>query len=302
MSNDHTADLVVVRSKHFGRWIAIIVIAVLAVMVLRSVFTNPRFGWETVGLFFRDTAIINGIGVTLFLTVVSMLIGIVLGIIVAVMRVSHNPIISGAASLYQLFFRGTPVLVQLLFWFNLAALYPSISFGIPGVELNANDIITPMTAAILGLGLNESAYMSEIVRAGILSVDKGQSDAASGLGMNRIQTMRRIILPQAMRVIIPPTGNEVIGMLKATSLVSVIAVPELLYSSQIIYSKNLQIIPLLIVASLWYIIITSILGIGQSFLERRFARGSGHPTQKSFGEHLRRALRMHATEVNGTKL
>ena len=302
MSNDHTADLVVVRSKHFGRWIAIIVIAVLAVMVLRSVFTNPRFGWETVGLFFRDTAIINGIGVTLFLTVVSMLIGIVLGIIVAVMRVSHNPIISGAASLYQLFFRGTPVLVQLLFWFNLAALYPSISFGIPGVELNANDIITPMTAAILGLGLNESAYMSEIVRAGILSVDKGQSDAASGLGMNRIQTMRRIILPQAMRVIIPPTGNEVIGMLKATSLVSVIAVPELLYSSQIIYSKNLQIIPLLIVASLWYIIITSILGIGQSFLERRFARGSGHPTQKTFGEHLRRAFRMHATEVNGTKL
>ncbi|MDI6023252.1 amino acid ABC transporter permease [Leucobacter sp. UT-8R-CII-1-4] len=302
MSNDHTADLVVVRSKHFGRWIAIIVIAVLAVMVLRSVFTNPRFGWETVGLFFRDTAIFNGIGVTLFLTVVSMLIGIVLGIIVAVMRVSHNPIISGAASLYQLFFRGTPVLVQLLFWFNLAALYPSISFGIPGVELNANDIITPMTAAILGLGLNESAYMSEIVRAGILSVDKGQSDAASGLGMNRIQTMRRIILPQAMRVIIPPTGNEVIGMLKATSLVSVIAVPELLYSSQIIYSKNLQIIPLLIVASLWYIIITSILGIGQSFLERRFARGSGHPTQKTIGEHLRRAFRMHATEVNGTKL
>lgn len=302
MSNDHTTDLVVVRSKHFGRWIAIIVIAVLAVMVLRSVFTNPRFGWETVGLFFRDTAIINGIGVTLFLTVVSMLIGIVLGIIVAVMRVSHNPIISGAASLYQLFFRGTPVLVQLLFWFNLAALYPSISFGIPGIELNANDIITPMTAAILGLGLNESAYMSEIVRAGILSVDKGQSDAASGLGMNRIQTMRRIILPQAMRVIIPPTGNEVIGMLKATSLVSVIAVPELLYSSQIIYSKNLQIIPLLIVASLWYIIITSILGIGQSFLERRFARGSGHPTQKTIGDHLRRAFRMHATEVNGTKL
>ncbi len=302
MSNDNTAELVVVRSKHFGRWIAIIVIAVLAVLLLRSVFTNPRFGWETVALFFRDTAIINGIGVTLFLTVVSMVIGIVLGIIVAVMRVSTNPIISGAASLYQLFFRGTPVLVQLLFWFNLAALYPSISFGIPGIDLNANEIITPMTAAILGLGLNESAYMSEIVRAGILSVDRGQTDAASGLGMNRIQTMRRIILPQAMRVIIPPTGNEVIGMLKATSLVSVIAVPELLYSAQIIYSKNLQIIPLLIVASLWYIIITTVLGIGQSFLERRFARGSGHHAPPSFADQFRRAFRMHATEVNGKKL
>jgi len=227
-----------------------------------------------VALFFRDGAIVGGIGITLELTVVCMLIGIVLGAVLAVMRISANPVVSSVARLYVGFFRGTPVLVQLLFWFNLAALYPAISFGIPGVNLNANEIITPMMAAILGLGLNEAAYMSEIVRAGIESVDSGQSEAAGALGINRLQTMRRIVLPQAMRVIIPPTGNQAIGMLKATSLVSVIAVPELLYSAQIIYSKNLQVVPLLIVASIWYLVMTAVCNAGQGYLERRFSRGA----------------------------
>lgn len=263
----------VVKAKHPGRWVSAAIIAVFAVLMTRSVATNPRFGWETVGLYLREVSIVQGIAVTLELTAVSMAIGIVLGVVVAVLRLSPNPVVRAAAFAYVNFFRGTPVLVQLLFWYNLAALYPTVSFGIPGVALDANAIITPMFAAILGLGLNQGAYMSEIVRAGILSVDHGQIEAAGALGINKLQTMRRIVLPQAMRVIIPPTGNETIGMLKTTALVSVISVPELLYSSQIIYARNFQTIPLLMVASIWYIVVTSILSIGQYYLERRFAKG-----------------------------
>ncbi len=190
------------------------------------------------------------------------------------------------------------MLVQLLFWYNLAALYPVITLGLPGVALNANQLISPTVAAILGLGLNEAAYMSEIVRAGILSVDHGQQEAASALGLTRMETMQRIILPQAMRVIVPPTGNETIGMLKTTSLVSVMAVHDLLYSAQIISARNYQVIPMLIVASLWYLVVTTILTTGQFYLERRFARGErslpATPIQK-----LRRLLRTHAPSVGG---
>ncbi|MBG0738609.1 amino acid ABC transporter permease [Paeniglutamicibacter antarcticus] len=263
----------IVKAKHPGRWVSAVVILAVFAVLLQSVFTNPRFGWGTVAKYLRDVSIINGIGVTLMLTVVCMAIGIVIGVVLAVMRLSLNPVVRTAAFGYVNFFRGTPVLVQLLFWYNLAALYPLISFGIPGVALNANQLITPIFAAILGLGLNQGAYMSEIVRAGILSVDNGQLEAAGALGINRLHTLRRIILPQAMRVIIPPTGNETIGMLKTTALVSVISVPELLYSSQIIYARTFQTIPLLIVASLWYIVVTSVLSVGQYYLERRFAKG-----------------------------
>ncbi|MFP5312989.1 MAG: amino acid ABC transporter permease [Actinomycetes bacterium] len=263
----------VVKARHPGRWISAAAILLVAAMLLRSVVTNPNFGWDVVGLYLREVSIGRGILVTLGLTVISMAIGIVLGVIFAVMRLSANPVVRTAAFGYVNFFRGTPVLVQLLFWFNLAALYPVITLGIPGVHLDANQLITPITAAILGLGLNQGAYMSEIVRAGILSVDHGQTEAAEALGITRMQTMRRIVLPQAMRVIIPPTGNETIGMLKTTALVSVISVPELLYSAQIIYARNFETIPLLIVASLWYLLITSILSVGQYYLERRFARG-----------------------------
>ncbi|HXP29387.1 MAG TPA: amino acid ABC transporter permease, partial [Solirubrobacteraceae bacterium] len=188
------------------------------------------------------------------------------------------PLVSGGSWLYVWFFRGTPVLVQLLFWYNIAALYPKISVGIPFgpafVHADANTLITPFAAAILGLGLNEGAYMAEIVRAGIISVDPGQADAAQSLGMTRLQTMRRIVLPQAMRVIIPPTGNETISMLKTSSLASVIVVTELLYASQLIYSVNFKTIPLLIVASIWYIVCTSVLYVGQYYLERYYGRGS----------------------------
>lgn len=284
-------ELRVVRNKHVGRWAGALVCAALGGLLLNSAVTNPRFGWDQVALYFRDGAIIQGIVVTLELTIICMALGMVLGVVLAVMRISSNPVISWMARVYQGFFRGTPVLVQLLFWFNLAALYPSISFGIPGVDLNANEIITPMMAAVLGLALNEAAYMSEIVRAGILSVDPGQSEAAGALGLTRLQAMRRIILPQAMRVIIPPTGNEAIGMLKATSLVSVIAVPELLYSSQIIYAKNFQVIPLLLVASIWYIIITTVCNVGQGYLERRYSRGTTRTASAAPPARIRQFLR-----------
>jgi len=193
------------------------------------------------------------------------------------MRFSPNPLVKWASLTYVWFFRGTPVLVQLLFIFNISALLPRLSLGIPwGPEFvsgSANSFVTAFVAALLGLGLNEGAYMAEIVRGGILSVDHGQSEAAAALGMRRSLAMRLVVLPQAMRVIIPPTGNEIIGMLKTTSIVSVIALPELLCSTQIIYARTYQVIPLLIVACIWYLIMTSILTVIQVRLERRFARG-----------------------------
>jgi len=294
-----TGEFTVVPARHPWRWVAGSVVVLLAALLLASAVSNPRFGWDKVGLYFRDVTIVNGIGITLFLTVVCMGAGVGLGVLLAVMQLSANPVVKASAGVYVTIFRGTPVLVQLLFWFNLSALYPEITFGVPGVSLDANQLITPLAAAILGLGLNEAAYMSEIVRAGIQSIDQGQSEAAGALGLSRIQTLRRVVLPQAMRVIIPPTGNEFIGMLKMTSLVSVLAVPELLYSAQIIYSKNLQVIPLLLVASIWYIIITTVFTVGQGYLERRFARGTSRTVPPTAIERLRKYFRVHAPLATG---
>ena len=287
------ADLVVVPKRHPGRLLTAAVIIVLAVLFVRSVLSNERFAWDVVWLYLRDVSIAQGLLITLELTALCMAIGVVLGVVLAVMRLSSNPVVRGGAYAYVSFFRGTPVLVQLLFWYNLAALYPTLTFGIPGLQLDANQLITPMTAAVLGLGLNQAAYQSEIVRAGVLSVDHGQGEAAEALGLTKLQTTRRIVLPQAMRVIIPPTGNETIGMLKSTALVSVLAVPDLLYSAQIIYSRNFLTIPLLIVASIWYFVVTTVLTIGQFYLERHYARGN-HRLPPTPYQQLRRALRTHS--------
>jgi polar amino acid transport system permease protein len=223
-----------------------------------------------------------------------MAVGIVLGVLLAVMRLSPNPLVSGASWIYIWVFRGTPVLVQLLFWNFISALYPRIALGIPFgpafYHASANTLITPFAAAILGLGLNEGAYMAEIVRAGILSVEEGQTEAAQALGMTRLLTMRRIVLPQAMRVIIPPTGNETISMLKTSSLVSVIAYTELLYSVQLIYAVNYQQIPLLMVASLWYLLVTTVLSFGQYYVERYFGRGASRGLPETPLQRLRRNL------------
>ncbi len=286
-------DIRAVPVRRPGRWIAAAIVLVIAAALVRSVVTNPRFEWNVVGSYLFDPRILHGVVITIQLTVIAMVIGITLGVLLAVMRLSPNPLVSGASWLYIWFFRGTPLLVQLLFWYNIAALYPKIGLGIPFgpsfIHADANTLITPFTAAILGLGLNEGAYMAEIVRAGMISVDEGQADAAQSLGMTRLQTLRRIVLPQAMRVIIPPTGNETISMLKSSSLVSVIVVTELLYAAQLIYSVNFKTIQLLIVASCWYILLTSVLYVGQHYIERYYGRSTRTRSLTPF-ERIRIAL------------
>ncbi len=284
------ADIKAVPVRHPGRWVASVVVAVLAAMFVHGLVAEKGYGWAVVGQYFLSTRVLDGLGLTIELTVIAMAIGIALGIVLAIMRLSPNPLVSGSSWAFIWFFRGTPLLVQLLFWYNMAALYPRLGLGIPfGPEFvsgTANSFITPLAAAIFGLGLNEGAYMAEIVRAGFLSVDEGQTDAAQSLGMTRLQTMRRVVLPQAMRVIIPPTGNETISMLKNTSLVSVIAVTELLYSVQLIYATNYQTIPLLVVASLWYLIVTTVLTIGQYYIERHYAKGSTRELPRTLLQRL----------------
>ncbi|MFH9351815.1 amino acid ABC transporter permease [Kitasatospora sp. NPDC017646] len=264
--------------RHPGRWVGAVVIALLAAMLLSALFTNPAFKWDIVGQYLFHDSIMHGLLVTLELTALSMLMGVVGGIILAVMRLSPNPLLAGTAWVYIWVFRGTPVLVQLVFWNFLGLIWAKLSIGVPwGPEFwseQTNVLIPTFVAALLGLGLNEAAYMAEIVRGGIQSVDEGQTEAAHALGMSRFQTMRRIVLPQAMRVIIPPTGNETISMLKTTSLVSVISLEEIFRAGQVIYSRNYQNIPLLIVVSLWYLFFTSVLTIGQYYIERYYARGS----------------------------
>ncbi len=270
-------EIKAVPVRHPGRWIAAAIILLFVAAAIRSIVTSQGFQWHVVGQYLFDSRILRGVLATIYLTALCQVIGIVLGVIAAVMRLSPNPIVSGASWLYIWFFRGTPLLVQILFWYNIAALFPTISLGIPFgptfVHAHANTIVTPLVTAMLGLGLNEGAYMSEIVRAGIISVDEGQTLAAQSLGMGRLQIMRRIVLPQAMRVIIPPTGNETISMLKNTSLLIVASYGELLFSAQSIYDVNYKVIPLLIVASIWYLAMTSVLYVGQYFIERRFGRG-----------------------------
>jgi polar amino acid transport system permease protein len=264
--------------RHPGRWLAIVVLAVLAAMFVHTVFVNPGFGWKTVGQYLFSAPILNGLANTLILTVVSMVIGVVGGIALAIMRLSPNPVLSRVAWVYIWLFRGTPLIAQLLFWNYLAALYPKLGIGIPFgptfVAADVNTLITPFLACLLGLGLNEAAYMAEIVRGGLQSVDEGQSEAAGALGLSRAQTLRRIVLPQAMRVIVPPTGNETIAMLKNTSLVVVIGYFELLTSAQRIYANNFQTIPLLIVVAIWYLALTSIMSVGQFYIERYYGRGT----------------------------
>jgi polar amino acid transport system permease protein len=280
-------DIEAVPVRRPGRWIASAIVLIIAASIVRAIIVNPNFHWGIVGDFLFDPRILHGIRITIELTVISMAVGILLGVAMAVMRLSPNPLISGMSWLYIWFFRGTPLLVQLLFWNFGGALFPHIALGVPFggpalINPTYNSLISAFTAAVLGFGLNEGAYMAEIVRAGIISVDEGQSEAAHSLGMSRLKTMRLIVLPQAMRVIIPPTGNEVISMLKNTSLVIVLgSVVDLLFATQQIYAANYQTIPLLIGASLWYLAMTSVLYVGQYFIERRFGRGFSRAEQMS---------------------
>ncbi|MDP5226717.1 MULTISPECIES: amino acid ABC transporter permease [Arthrobacter] len=277
-SATHQVSMPVVPLRYPGRITVAVILVVVAALAAADVALNKRYHWDVVVGYLFAPQILSGAGLTLLLTVVSMTAGILLGTALAVMRLSANPVLSTVSRGYIWFFRGTPLLVQLIFWYNIAALYPVIALGLPfggpsWVIGSANVLITPLGAAILGLSLNEAAYMAEIIRGGIGSVDKGQYEAARALGMKRATMMSRIILPQAMRVVLPPTGNQVVSMLKGTSLVSVLAISDLLYSAQIIYATNYQTIALLIVASLWYLALTTVLSYFQGKLEKRYGRG-----------------------------
>lgn len=267
------------RAPTWGRWVCWIVVLIVGANFLWLVATNPNFEWRVVLQWFTEASVLKGLQVTLGLTLVSMVLGTLLGLLLAVWRLSENRLLSSLASLYIWFFRGTPLLVQLIFWYNLSTLFPTLSLTLPWTSLtwaswNTNDLITPLTAAIAGLALNEAAYMAEIIRAGLLSVDNGQVETTQAFGMSRARALRRIIIPQAMRAIIPPSGNQLISMIKATSLVSVIAMGDLLYSVQAVYNRTFEIIPMLMVAVIWYLLITSLLNVGQSAIERYYARGT----------------------------
>jgi polar amino acid transport system permease protein len=249
------------------------------------VSTNPNFKWDVVLKYLTYETILRGLMLTLFLTFASMALGTLLGLGLAVMRASSIKPIAATANVYITIFRGTPVLVQLIFWFNIAALYPDLMIGIPftdiGTRIDVNALMGPITAALVGLTLNEAAYMAEIIRGGFSSVPKGQLEAADSLGMSASTRMRKIIIPQAMPAIIPATGNQVIGMFKETSLVSVLGVAELLQSAQLIYARTYETIPLLIVASLWYLAMTLLLSYPQSKLEERYSRATSRIPRKA---------------------
>ena len=262
-----------VRARHFGRWTAAIILLVLLALLVRA-FAHGQIEWPYVRRFLTVQSILSGVANTVAMSICAMALGIVLGVAAAVMRMSPNPVLRSVSGLYVWLFRGTPVILQLLLWFNLALVFPDL--GWPGIwSAHTVDVMTPFVAALLGLGINQGAYTSEVVRAGILSVDQGQHEAAASIGMSRLRALRRIVLPQAMRVVIPPLGNEFIGMVKLTSLASVIQFAEVLHSAQNIYYANSRVIELLMVAGIWYLAIVSILTPLQMLLERRFARGMG---------------------------
>jgi len=301
MTTNGDAPLKVVPVRHIGRWISGGVALLVIAMIVHTIFsklptgqyacggakpnrlchakTEWRFSWDIIRHYFFTSEILHGVVLTLLLTVLAMAIGIVIGLVLAVMRLSPNRLLSATAWTYTWFFRGTPVYVQILLWYNISAIYPQLSLGVPFTSIafwhvSAVTLFDPFRAALVALALNEGAYMSEIARAGIISVDEGQIEAASAIGLTRRQTLGLVVVPQAMRVIIPPTGNEIISMLKTSSLASAISVVETLGAATNIYSANYEVIPLLLTASLWYLFWTTVLSSGQFYVERYFARGS----------------------------
>ncbi|TXS38008.1 amino acid ABC transporter permease [Streptomyces sp. OR43] len=258
--------------RHYGRYVSA-VIAIAALFAIIYAFSQGKINWGAVPDYFFDDRIIKGVGQTLLLTVLSMVIGVVGGILLAVMRLSKNPVTSSIAWSYIWFFRGTPVLVQLFVWFNLGLVFEYINLG-PIYKDYWSSFMTPLLTALLGLGLNEAAYMAEICRAGLLSVDEGQTEASHALGMSHSKTLRRVVIPQAMRVIVPPTGNEVINMLKTTSLVAAVQFYELFKYAQDIGQASGAPVEMYFLAAAWYLVMTSVLSVGQYYLERYYARGS----------------------------
>lgn len=263
---------------HPSWWIGGAFLLGLAALFVRLLVTNENLQWSVVWQYLFSPEILAGLGRTLMLTFLSMVIGLIVGTIIAIMRLSRNPVFRATSWAWIWFFRGVPPLVQLVFWYNLGLLIPDVSIGIPfGPTLwsaSTNQLITPLSAALLGLSFTESAYAAEMIRAGIQAINVGQTEAAATLGMTQAQTLCRIVLPQALRIIVPPIGNDTISMLKFTSLVSVLALPDLLYSAQMVYSRTYQTIPLLIVATIWYLVLSTILTLIEHYIEHRLKDGA----------------------------
>ena len=281
MAADHAppAAIDAVPLRHPWRWVGAVAIVVLAGLFLYGAATNPAYGWRTYGEYLFNERILLGVMNTLQLTVYAMVLGVVLGIVLSVMRLSPNPVFGAVAWVFLWIFRGTPVYVQLVFWGLIPTIYQNVQLGVPFgpslLHVDLQSLSIPFLLAVVGLGLNEAAYMAEIIRAGITSVPEGQTEASTALGMSWGMTMRRTVLPQAMRVIIPPTGNELISMLKTTSLVTAVPYSYDLYSiaSREIAARIFEPVPLLLVAATWYLIVTSLLMVGQHYLEKYFSKG-----------------------------
>lgn len=270
-------NLVIVPQRKIGTKILAVVCVVLLLLLVRA-FWNGDIGWSYVADNLFSKSVMAGVVNTVIMTVCAMALGILLGVGAAMMRMSENPVLRSVSVGYVWLFRGTPALLQLLLWFNLALIFPTIGFfGLFSVR--TVDVMTPFVAAFLGLGIQQGAYTAEVVRAGILSIDKGQMEAAQSIGMTKLRATLKIVLPQAMRVIVPPIGNETIGMVKLTSLASVIQYSEVLRSVEDIYYVNSRVIELLIVAAVWYMVIVTVLSIVQIYIERYFSKGWGRPTQ-----------------------
>ena len=275
----------IVPRRHIARRIFSAIVILLVLALASTLVTNERYQWDVVARYFTSPLVLQGLWNTIMLTVFAMLISLVLGVVAALMSQSASWVLRSISAAYLWLFRGTPLMVQVILIFNISALYPTIAFGVPFTPwqmapINVNEVITPFMVGVLALGINEGAYMAEIIRGGILGVPKGQVHAAQALGMSPARVFVRIVLPQAIRTILPPTGNQVISMLKATSLVSVIAFPDLLYSVQAVYSRTFETIPLLLVATIWYLIVTTVLMIGQHFVEQHYGKSDRQLAQK----------------------
>jgi len=264
------------KARILSRWLPAAVIAAIVLGIGWAFATAPSMRWDVVGEFLFAPRILEGIGTTILFTILTFVFGLALGVLVTVMRQSGNPVLAAACGAYIWLFRGTPLLVQLVFWFNLALIFPYLGVRIPelGIAIggDANAIVSPFTAALVGLTLHSAAYMAEVVRGGFLAVPPGQVDAALAVGMTDLEAQRYIVIPQAIRVILPPLGNQFIDILKATSIVSVIGGGDLMTRAQQIYGQNYQVIALLVVASLWYLVLVTLATIGQSYLERSLDR------------------------------
>jgi polar amino acid transport system permease protein len=292
---DDPASLRVVPARHHARWAAALAVVVLAAQFVHGLATDPVWEWHVFRDYVLSETIVQAVRVTLQLTAYATVLGFLLGTVLAFMRLSRSPVLRTVAWTYIWVFRSIPMIVQLVFWFNLSALYQELGVGIPFGpvfwSVDSNSLIGTIGAAVIGLSLRQAAYAAEVVRGGVVSVDPGQLEAAAALGIPRLRQIRRIVLPQAMRAILPTAGNETIGLLKGTSVVYVMAIGELFYQVQVVYGRNGRVIPLLLVATAWYVVLTSLLSVAQYYVERHFARGADRTPPPTPLERARRLAR-----------